>query len=89
MELKALKFSKRRVFILFIDKIKLYKFYGRSLSIVVCALFTLIFTPLCLPGSRRLTYPIDSFKNNLVTEFNALKFSNRRVFFVSIDKIKL
>ena len=45
MELKALKFSKRRVFILFIDKIKLFKFYGVSLSIVVCA-FALIFMPL-------------------------------------------
>ena len=48
MELKALEFSKRRVFILFIDKIKLFKFYGGSLSIVVCA-FALIFTPLRLP----------------------------------------
>ena len=88
MELKALKFSKRRVFILFIDKIKLHKVYGGSLSIVVCA-FALIFTPLRLPASRRLTYPIDLSKAKLVTELKALKFSNRRVFFVFIDKIKL
>ena len=49
MELKALKFTKRRVLILFIDKIKLFKFYGGSLSIVVCA-FALIFTPSLRPA---------------------------------------
>ena len=54
--------QKRRVFILFIDKIKLFKFYGVSLSVVVCA-FALIFMPLRLPVSRRLIYPIDSFKS--------------------------
>ena len=64
MELKALKFSKRRVLILFIDKIKLYKFYGRSLSIVVCALLTLIFTPLRLPASS----PIGGYFLYLLTK---------------------
>ena len=88
MELKALKFSKRRVFILFIDKIKLFKFYGGSLSIVVCA-FALIFTPLRLPVSRRFIYRLILSKAKLVTELKALKFSNRRVFFAFIDKIKL
>ena len=43
--------------IIIIIKIKLYKFYGRSLSIVVCALFTLIFTPLRLPASAGLHIP--------------------------------
>ena len=68
MELKALKFTKRRVLILFIDKIKLFKFYGGSLSIVVCT-FALIFISfsfffkLRLPARRQLTFPIDSFKS--------------------------
>ena len=88
MELKALKFSKRRVLFLFIDKIKLYKFYGGCLLIVVCA-FALIFTPLRLPASRWLHTRLILSNANLVTELKALKFSSRRVFFVFIDKIKL